>query len=148
MKRMPAKTASIVSFNFLKSDGDLGLLLLRLGLGLSLFLKHGWEKPTHFSEMAAHFPDPLHIGAVPSLLFALVSDALCSLLVVVGLATRWAALAVVINIGVAWLFVHHAEFFGKHADHGEVCVLYIIGYLVLFVTGPGRHSMDARVVGA
>jgi putative oxidoreductase len=148
MNHMPPKIANLVSFNFLKVDRDIGLLLLRLGLGLSLFLKHGWEKPALFSEMATHFPDPLHIGAVPSLVFALVCDAVCSLLVAVGLATRWAALAVVINISVAWLFVHHAEFFGKQADHGEVCVLYIIGYLVLFVTGPGRHSVDARIVGA
>src|ERR1700745_3509753 len=60
---------------------DLGLLCLRLWFGLSLFLKPGWEKPTNFAQMAAHFPNPLHLGPVPSLVIALISDAICSILV-------------------------------------------------------------------
>ncbi|MHB8302202.1 MAG: hypothetical protein ACYDC6_05085 [Acidobacteriaceae bacterium] len=44
------------------SGADIGLLLLRRALGLSLFLKHGAEKIMHFSRMSAHFPGPMHIG--------------------------------------------------------------------------------------
>ncbi len=46
---------------------DLGLLLLRASFGLSLFLKHGLEKVTSFTQMAQVFPDPLHLGAHVSL---------------------------------------------------------------------------------
>ncbi len=96
--------------------------------------------------MAAHFPDPIHIGAVPSLVFALVSDAICSVLVMLGLATRWAALIVVINIGVAWSLVHHFIFFARpQGDHGELCFLYISVFLALFVAGAGRYSLDALI---
>jgi len=109
-------------------------------------MKHGWEKLSNFSGMAQHFQDPIHIGPVPSLAFALFSDAICSLLLVVGLGTRWASLFLVINIGVAWSLVHHFAFFAKpEGDHGEVCFLYIAVFLALFFTGAGRYSADDAI---
>jgi putative oxidoreductase len=131
---------------FVPHNTDVGLLTLRLLVGMSLFLKHGWEKPTTFAMMAAHFPDPIHIGAVPSLVFALVSDAICSVLVMLGLATRWAALIVVINVGAAWSLVHHFIFFARpQGDHGELCFLYISAFLALFFAGAGRYSLDELI---
>jgi putative oxidoreductase len=123
---------------------DWGLLCLRIWFGLSLFLKHGWEKPTNFAQMAAHFPDPLHLGPVTSLVIALISDAICSILVLLGLGTRWAALYIICNVFVAWSFVHHFQFFGRGAP-GEVIGLYIAGFLALAIMGPGRFSLDHRL---
>ncbi len=122
---------------------DAGLLFLRVVAGTSLLLKHGLEKPEHFSAMAQHFPNPLHIGPVPSLLFALISDFICSALIVMGLWTRWAAAVAFFNIFVAWAFVHHFLFFGRGADHGELIVLYLAAFGCLVLSGAGRYSMDA-----
>jgi len=124
---------------------DAALLVLRLAAGASLFLKHGTEKLFRFHAMAAHFPNPLHIGPVPSLIFALLSDGICSLLVVFGLATRWAALIVFVNIGVAWAFVHRFAFFGPQGAHGELIVLYLAAMLAIFLAGPGKYSIDAAL---
>jgi putative oxidoreductase len=126
------------------SHQDLGLLLLRVAVGASLFLKHGWEKLSGFSRMAQHFPDPVHIGPVPSLTIALAGDAICSLLVILGFFTRPAAFFAACNIAVAWSMVHHFEFFGHGAgaDHGELCALYIAVFLALTIAGPGRYSLD------
>jgi putative oxidoreductase len=123
---------------------DWGLLSLRVWFGLSLFLKHGWEKPTNFAQMSQHFPNPLHIGSVPSLIFAHASDAICSILVLLGLGTRWAALLITVNISIAWSFVHHFQFFGRGSDHGEAIVLYLGGFLALAIMGPGRLSLDHK----
>ena len=142
---MPAER--FLTLSVLPRSPDLGLLVLRVAVGGSLFLKHGWEKVAHFSQMSAHFPDPIHIGAVPSLVVALISDAVCSLLLVLGLATRWAALIIGVNIAVAWALVHHLEFFGHQADHGEVCFLYLVASAGLFFSGPGRFSLDRRLGG-
>lgn len=90
-----------------------GLLILRAGAGLSLFLKHGLEKLTGYSTMVQHFPNPIHIGAHASLAFALLSDGICSVLVAVGLFTRPAAAIVLINLLAAFFFVHHAAFFSN-----------------------------------
>ena len=137
---------AFVTWRLIPRGVDAGLLVLRLLAGTSLFLKHGWEKPTHFAAMAAHFPDPIHLGPAPSLLIALVSDVICSVLTMVGLATRWAALFVVVNVGVAWSMVHHFGFFtGPDADHGELCFLYIAVFLALSFTGAGRYSVDALI---
>jgi putative oxidoreductase len=124
-------------------SGDTGLLLLRVSAGLSLFLKHGLEKLTGYSTMVQHFPDPLHVGAHFGLAFALLSDGICSLLVLLGFATRPACAIILINLLTAFLFVHHAAFLKD--NHGEVIVLYISIFAALLFTGPGFFSVDARI---
>jgi putative oxidoreductase len=123
---------------------SLGLLVLRTA-GLSLFLKHGWEKLTGYSAMVQHFPDPIHIGAHASLAFALLSDGICSVLVMLGLATRPAAALILVNLLAAFFFVHHAAYFSS--GHVELVALYIIIFAALLVTGPGRFSIDSRLQG-
>jgi putative oxidoreductase len=124
---------------------DFGLLILRVVAFAPLFLRHGTEKLFGFQHMAHHFPNPLHIGATPSLTFALISDAICSVLLIFGLATRWAALITFVNIFVAWAFVHHFALLGPQGDHGEVIVLYLAAAATLFFAGAGRFSLDGII---
>ena len=134
---------SVFAVNHDSFGTSLGLGFLRVSFGLSLFLKHGLEKITGFHRMAQGFPDPLHIGARLSLSIATASDAVAAIFLIMGFATRPSAFFVACNILVAWIFVHHGMFFGKGADHGEVCVLYICGFLAVLLCGPGRYSIDA-----
>jgi putative oxidoreductase len=122
---------------------DIGLLIVRVMAGFSLFLRHGIEKATGFSQMAAHFPDPLHIGSTPSLAFALLSDAICSLLIIVGLGTRFAAAVIAVNLTVAFTLVHRMAFSGPRG--GELPWVYLAIALMLFFTGPGRFSLDYAI---
>jgi putative oxidoreductase len=133
----------LVKLRFLPSSVDAQLLFLRIAFGASIFLKHGYRKVLNFSEMAQTFPDPIHIGPVPSLVFALIADAICTLLIIAGLGTRLASGFIAVIIFVAWAFDHHFMFFGHTADHGEICVLYIAAMIALFIGGPGRYSVDA-----
>lgn len=133
----------VLLLKFFPLHRDCGLLTLRLITALPLFLKHGTEKLFRFHSMAGHFPDPLHIGPVPSLLFAALSDGICTLLLIAGLATRWAALIIFVNIFVAWALVHHFVLFGPQGDHGEVIVLYLGAAATLFLSGAGKCSLDA-----
>lgn len=122
-------------------------LALRVVLFLTLFIKHGAEKIFTFSAMIdtfkAHNLDPLHIGPVPSLLYAALADGICTLLLVVGLATRWAAAILFINLLVVWALVEHFMLLGHNADHGELVVLYLGGCIALFFSGAGKFSIDA-----
>lgn len=126
---------------------NFGQLLIRLIVFVPLFLKHGTEKLFHFSTMAQHFPDPLHMGAVASLAFATVADGICAPLIIVGLATRWAALISFVNLFVAWSLVHHFALFGNGNDHGELMVLYLGACVMLFFSGAGRFSIDGLIEG-
>ncbi len=130
----------------LPTSTSLGLLVLRVAVFVPLFIKHGTEKIFRFHAMVRHFPDPLHIGVLPSLAFALLSDGICSLLLVLGLATRWAALIVFVNIFVAWDFVHHFVFYGPQGGHGELIVLYLAAALTLLLSGAGRFSVDGMLI--
>jgi putative oxidoreductase len=124
------------------ATSNIGLLILRVGAGLSLFLKHGVEKLTGYSTMVQHFPDPIHIGAHAGLAFALLSDGICSLLVVVGLFTRPAAAVILINLLTAFFFVHHAAFFSN--GHVELVWVYMAVFGAILFTGPGRFSIESR----
>lgn len=120
-------------------------LCLRIVVFLPLFLKHGVEKLFTFGAMAQRFPDPLHIGAVPSLMFATLADGICTLLIIVGLATRLASAIMFINLFAAWTLVHHFALLGKGNDHGELVVLYLGACLMMFFGGAGKYSVDALI---
>jgi putative oxidoreductase len=129
-----------LQLGFLPSSTDLGLLLLRVWLGISLFVMHGIEKIFHFHDMLLKpFPDPLHFGAVLSLAFALLSDGICSLLILFGLFTRFASLFIVINLLVVFIFMHGFSFY---QDHGQLVYVYLGGYLAILVAGAGKYSID------
>ena len=129
-----------VRLGFVPQHYDSGLLILRLVFGLTLCVVHGWSKVVHYSDMAAHFPDPLHIGSRFTLLFAILSDLICSLLIALGIATRWAALIVAINTGAAFLLLHKMTLFGPHS--GELALLFFGWALAILIMGPGRYSVD------
>ncbi len=124
------------------SNLDYALLLLRIWLGTGLFVNHGWEKIAHFSEMSGRFPDPLLVGKTVGLVFALLSDTLCSIFVAVGLSTRIASVVVIINMAVAFFIFWHAAL---NKIDGELCFIYLGGYLVILMAGPGRYSVDALI---
>ena len=135
----------LLRLDAISSSHDFGLLVPRLIVPTSLFIKHGTEKLFTFSAMAQHFPNPLHIGSVLSLIIAMIADGICMPLLVIGLATRWAALFSFFNLLVAWAFVHHFQFAGHQGDHGELIVVYMGVMLTVFFAGPGKYSIDARL---
>jgi putative oxidoreductase len=131
---------SFVRLGFIPPGYDLGLLVLRICFGFSLFWCHGLSKITGYSRMAEHFANPLHIGMRTTLLLAIFAESVCALLVILGLATRWAALIIAIDVGSAFVFVHKFRLTGQ--GNGELAFLYLGVMLVLFISGAGRYSVD------
>ncbi|HVS12458.1 MAG TPA: DoxX family protein [Thermoanaerobaculia bacterium] len=117
--------------------GDAGLLMLRLGCGLTMALQHGWAKATAFLAGSTAFPDPLGLGAYPSLGLAALGE-LSGLAVALGLLTRPAAGLAAATMAVAF-FVYHA---GDPLGERELALLYLIGFATLTLTGGGRWSLD------
>lgn len=117
----------------------LGILIMRLGFGLTMFARHGLPKVLDFSNKMASFPDPLGISSTLSLTLATFAECLCALLVVIGLFTRIAAVPLIICMAVAAFMIHSADAFKVK----ELAVLYLIGFFAIFCTGPGPYSADA-----
>jgi putative oxidoreductase len=131
---------NLFRFSFLPASADCGLLLLRLWFGITLFWRHGLDKVTHYSQYAQHFPDPISIGSHPSLMLAMFAETVCAALLILGLGTRFAALVIIIDLGVAFIRVHHFAFHGPMS--GELPFLFLGFAATLFLAGPGRHSVD------
>lgn len=117
---------------------DLGLLVLRLGAGLTLAFAHGLGKlppSAGFVEGTAEMGFP-----VPTLFAwaAALSEFAGGLLVAVGLLTRPAALFVVITMAVA-AFVRHA---GDPFSDVERALLFLVAFLAILLAGAGRYAVD------
>jgi putative oxidoreductase len=133
---------NLLRLSFLPVNADCGLLLLRLWVGISMLLIHGWPKLSHFSQTVAQFPDPLHVGTKVSLGLSLCSEVLGSVLLILGLFTRFGALLGVINMAIAFTMVHHHAFQGEHS--GELAFIYLGAYLALLFAGGGRMAVDGK----
>ena len=101
-------------------------------------LVHGTQKLLGFSELADKFPDPLGMGSQLSLVAAIGAELGCSLLLILGAGTRWAALPLAFTMIIA-LFVVHAQ---DDWRVKELAAAYLCVYIPLFFTGAGRFSVD------
>lgn len=119
---------------------DLILLLARLCFGGMMILEHGWGKLDKLlSGGTPKFPDPLGIGVKPSLILASGAETVCAAFIVLGLFTRLNALPLAFTMGVAAFVVHQGDPLGKR----EPALLYLMGTLLLFLTGPGRIAVQS-----
>jgi putative oxidoreductase len=137
------KLGSILRLDFVPSSPDVGLLVLRLWLGLSLLLLHGWTKLSTFHQMAGKFQDPLRIGHQNSLILAIIGEVVCPILMVLGLFTRFGALGSAINMSVAFFLVHKGVL-KQGPGSGELAYVYLCGFVVLLLSGGGKFSLDAK----
>ena len=135
----------VLQLAFLRASPALALCLLRLWLGGSMLLLHGWGKLSHFAETAAKFSDPLGVGGHVSLALAVFAEVLCAALLVLGLFTRLAALVLAVEMAVAFTVVHGHVLTGAHS--GELAFLYLAGFVALFLGGGGCCSVDGRMGG-
>ena len=135
-----------LQLGFIPSSTAVALLVLRLWLGLTLLLNHGIAKLAGFGEMAGKFPDPLHIGSTASLALAVVAEVVAAAFLTLGLFTRFAALVLVIQLGVAFCFVHGCVLSGAHG--GELAFIYLAGFVTLFLAGGGCCALEHKLTGA
>lgn len=118
---------------------DLALLILRVGFGI-LMIPHGWAKLMKFETLQHEFMDFMGLGSIISLGLVLFSELLCSLLLTIGLFTRLSCIPLIIT-AIVILSKHDWAIFGK----AELGTAYLIAYVVLLLTGPGKYSLDALI---
>lgn len=119
-------------------NNDLGLLVGRIAIAV-LMLLHGLPKMQMlFSGNPIQFPAVLGMNAGLSLSLAVFAEVFCSILILVGFATRLASAPLMVTMLVAIFSVHAGEVFAKK----ELAVIYLAGYVVLFFAGSGKYSFD------
>lgn len=126
---------------FNKNHIDLGLLILRLTTGITMLVAHGLPKLERLmGSDEITFPDPIGVGTVASLSLAVFAEVFCSGLLILGWYTRIALVPLIITMGFAFFDIHIADEFSRM----EKSMLYGLMYLVLFLSGPGKYSVDGR----
>ena len=119
----------------------LGLLVLRVSLGLTLAFAHGLNKIPPSGGLISKsgemgFPLPELFAWVAGL-----SEFVGGMLLAVGFLTRPAALAVFSTMAVAFFLAHSGDPFSDR----ELAFAYGMMALALLASGAGAYSVDARI---
>jgi|SRR5690606_10147290 len=121
-----------------EGNADFGILFVRVTIAL-LMLTHGLPKMLHlFSSEPTAFPSVLGMSPSLSLGLAVFSEVLCSILILVGLGTRFAAIPVIITMAVAAFYIHSSDPFSIK----EMSLLYLLGFTFVLIAGGGKYSLD------
>lgn len=102
---------------------------------------HGWGKFQKALSGDLSFADPIGVGEEASLVLTVFAELFCGILVTVGLFTRAALVPLIITMIVAVFIIHVDDPFSKQ----EFGLLFLIPYVTLFLTGPGRYSLDKKL---
>lgn len=113
------------------------MLVIRLALGI-LMMSHGYTKLVDFNGSKSIMINFFNLGVSFSLILCIFAEFFCALFIMIGLFTRAMAVPLIINMLVIIFKVHEHDFFGT-AEKGS---LYLAGFLVLLLCGPGKVSVD------
>jgi putative oxidoreductase len=126
------------------------VILLSRFLLVLLFLIFGWEKFTDYSGTIAYMQQ---VGApMPTVatIVAIIMELFASLAIIVGIFTRpLAILLAIYTLGTALIGHHYWTMTGMAHFEGEINfyknISIIGGCFLLYVTGAGKYSLDARL---
>lgn len=131
---------------------SLGLLILRVGIGLLMLFGHGISKLQGFAEKSKGFPVPdffplKYMSSPVSLGTTIFAEVGCAALLVLGLATRPAAFVLAFTMTVAAFNIHAVGplFMSGGAGAKEPAILFLLPCLALLLSGAGSLSADAMI---
>lgn len=125
-------------------NNDLGLLILRISLGL-LMLLHGIAKLTHGIDFLGGMFQNL---GLPSF-FAYsvyIGEIVAPILLIIGYRTRLVAIVFALTMIVAVAMAHASDLFTLSETGGwavELQGLYFFGAVALFFTGGGKFAVSS-----
>lgn len=119
-----------------KSYNNTALLFLRVAFSLCL-MTHGYGKFLKLINGNFEFADPLGLGAIPSLIFAVLGEFIAPIFIIIGYHTRLASVFSIITMGVITFVVHADDPFKTM----EKALLFFIAFIVVYLAGPGKYSL-------
>lgn len=119
---------------------SLSSLILRVSIS-AMMLTHGFGKFMRLVSGETKFPDPLGFGELPSLVLAVFAEFVCSILLIIGYKSRFAAIPPAIVMMVAVFIIHWEDPWRRK----EFALLYLVGYITIFMIGSGKYSLDWKL---
>lgn len=127
----------LLSIKYSPNAFNTAMLLFRVCLGI-LMMSHGFSKLLGFGKNHSDFMNFLGMGSTVSYILVIFAEFFCALFLVIGLFTRLSCVPLIITMGVALFKAHGGELF----DDGETSALYLLGFTVILLLGPGKFSID------
>ena len=112
------------------------ILAVRVFFGV-MFFTHGLQKMMNFSVLSETFPGVLGFDSYTTLMVSIFCEFCCALFLIAGLLHRLVLIPMIISMAVAFFDVHDAMI-----PEGELALIYLVVFIILFFTGPGRYSLD------
>lgn len=112
------------------------ILALRVFFGI-LFFTHGLDKMMNFNELSYTYPSVFGFGSYMTLMLSIFCEFACSIFLIAGLLVRITVIPMIAAMAVAFFDVHDGMF-----PDGELSLIYMVLFVILYVTGPGRYSVD------
>ena len=119
-----------------KASIDFGLLLMRVGFSIGM-MTHGYGKFLKVIQGNFEFGDPIGIGPTFSLILASIGEFIAPILIIIGWKTRLATIFPILTMLVAFTIAHDGDPFSRK----EKAFVYLIAFLTLYFTGPGKYSL-------
>jgi|SRR5699024_7716583 len=120
---------------------DFGGFILRVGVSLIMIFQHGLPKlMLLFGDKEIDFVDPIGLGVLTSFLLVVFAEFLCSVFLLLGLWTRWAAIILAVNMFVAVFVQLEGMSFSDLPK--QSAALFLVSYLAMAFLGGGRFSLD------
>jgi putative oxidoreductase len=122
------------------SGPGVALLFLRVTASVLVLLVHGLPKTIHYTSQLEAIEDPLHFGKTLTLGFAIFAEVVCPLLMIAGIATRLAALPIMLVCVIALGLVHREW----TLDQGQFAWMLLIMFGTIAIAGAGRYRIALR----
>ena len=119
---------------------NIALLLIRIVFAGSMLYGHGLSKFNRLIEGNLSFANPIGIGEAPTLVLAVFSEFLAPLFILIGYKTKIFSFFPAATMFVAAFIVHLSDPFARK----EKAILFLIGFIVIMMMGPGKYSIDRR----
>lgn len=116
---------------------DSAIFFLRLFVGV-MMLTHGVAKIQNYNMLFDSFPDPIGWGSRASLMLIISAEVLGSILLIVGLFVRPAALFLALGM----FFATFLTFPDKAFAESELSFIYMGIYIMLLISGGAKYSLD------
>jgi putative oxidoreductase len=116
----------------------MALLIFRVAVAC-LLLTHGFPKLQKLlSGDEIQFLDPYGLGVTTSFVLVIFAEFICSILVILGLATRLVTIPIIIAMATAVIVAHANDPFGVK----EKPLLFLVCFAFLLMIGAGKYSVD------
>lgn len=145
------KLQHLIATAFIRTTGytysNMARLFIRLFVGV-MFMQFGIRHLVNYSVMVETFPIVLGWSHETCLILMIITELLCSLLIMVGFMTRLATIPPIISMVAAEYYIlhdmlPHVAMYGLDStEPGYLPIMFIGIYLYIILAGPGKISLD------